>query len=150
MQQIKKSRFNIFRKTHFWRNALSNRSLNWGFSLIWSLDKGFSQDKNAKKTSKFKLSSLVTRPGFEPRQTESESVVLPLYYQAVQHKRRFSFIFGCKDNLDSRNPGDYWQNVVGILSTGNKFPKHAIFPFQKSDFRLPIIIYLTINMLQYK
>lgn len=24
----------------------------------------------------------VTRPGFEPRQTESESVVLPLYYRA--------------------------------------------------------------------
>jgi hypothetical protein len=26
---------------------------------------------------------LVTRPGFEPRQTESESVVLPLYYRAM-------------------------------------------------------------------
>ena len=27
--------------------------------------------------------SLVTPPGFEPRQTESESVVLPLYYGAL-------------------------------------------------------------------
>ena len=26
---------------------------------------------------------LVTRPGFEPRQAESESAVLPLYYQAI-------------------------------------------------------------------
>ena len=25
----------------------------------------------------------VTRPGFEPRQAESESAVLPLYYQAI-------------------------------------------------------------------
>ena len=27
----------------------------------------------------------VTRPGFEPRQTESESVVLPLYYRAIKN-----------------------------------------------------------------
>ncbi len=26
---------------------------------------------------------LVTRPGFEPRQAESESAVLPLYYRAM-------------------------------------------------------------------
>jgi hypothetical protein len=26
----------------------------------------------------------VTRPGFEPRQAESESAVLPLYYRALQ------------------------------------------------------------------
>ena len=29
--------------------------------------------------------TFVTRPGFEPRQTESESVVLPLYYRAVKN-----------------------------------------------------------------
>ena len=28
---------------------------------------------------------MVTRPGFEPRQTESESVVLPLYYRAIKN-----------------------------------------------------------------
>ena len=28
--------------------------------------------------------SLVTRPGFEPRQAESESAVLPLYYRALK------------------------------------------------------------------
>ena len=28
------------------------------------------------------LPALVTRPGFEPRQAESESAVLPLYYRA--------------------------------------------------------------------
>ena len=30
------------------------------------------------------LFKLVARPGFEPRQTESESVVLPLYYRALR------------------------------------------------------------------
>jgi hypothetical protein len=28
----------------------------------------------------------VTRPGFEPRQAESESAVLPLYYRAIFRK----------------------------------------------------------------
>ena len=27
---------------------------------------------------------IVTRPGFEPRQAESESAVLPLYYRAIK------------------------------------------------------------------
>ena len=31
---------------------------------------------------------IVARPGFEPRQTESESVVLPLYYQAIVNQDR--------------------------------------------------------------
>ena len=36
---------------------------------------------NAIKTFIFKP---VTRPGFEPRQAESESAVLPLYYRALK------------------------------------------------------------------
>lgn len=41
---------------------------------------------------------MVTRPGFEPRQTESESVVLPLYYRALKNANlRFKpFIFFIK------------------------------------------------------
>jgi hypothetical protein len=44
------------------------------------------------------LPVLVTRPGFEPRQTESESVVLPLYYRAIKKANvRFNeFIFSIK------------------------------------------------------
>jgi hypothetical protein len=42
---------------------------------------------------------LVTRPGFEPRQAESESAVLPLYYRAayfvVKKKPKFSFQLFC-------------------------------------------------------
>jgi hypothetical protein len=33
-------------------------------------------------------SALVTRPGFEPRQAESESAVLPLYYRAIKRKNK--------------------------------------------------------------
>ena len=31
---------------------------------------------------------IVARPGFEPRQTEPKSVVLPLYYQAISLSER--------------------------------------------------------------
>ena len=37
----------------------------------------------ANKFSKPAMDHLVTRPGFEPRQAESESAVLPLYYRAI-------------------------------------------------------------------
>ena len=56
--------------------------LNEAVSLIFSLDKGFNKNKNGQNESFFDLSTLVTRPGFEPRQAESESAVLPLYYRA--------------------------------------------------------------------
>ena len=41
--------------------------------------------KNKKAPEKGAL-KIVTRPGFEPRQSESESDVLPLYYRALQCK----------------------------------------------------------------
>ena len=31
---------------------------------------------------------VVTRPGFEPRQAESESAVLPLYYRAIKFESK--------------------------------------------------------------
>ena len=57
--------------------------LNEAVELIYSMDKGFSKNKNGQTESKIDLSTLVTRPGFEPRQAESESAVLPLYYRAL-------------------------------------------------------------------
>ena len=60
----------------------STDRLNEAVSLIYSQDKAFGENKNGENQQKMELSSLVTRPGFEPRQTESESVVLPLYYRA--------------------------------------------------------------------
>ena len=58
--------------------------LNEAVSLIYNLDKAFNKNKNGQNEGNFELSSLVTRPGFEPRQAESESAVLPLYYRALK------------------------------------------------------------------
>jgi site-specific DNA recombinase len=58
--------------------------LNEAVSLIYSMDKAFSENKNGQNHQNLELSSLVTRPGFEPRQAESESAVLPLYYRALK------------------------------------------------------------------
>lgn len=57
--------------------------LNEAVRLIYSLDEGFSKNKNGQTNKKIGLSKEVTRPGFEPRQAESESAVLPLYYRAM-------------------------------------------------------------------
>jgi site-specific DNA recombinase len=57
--------------------------LNEAVRLIYSMDEGFRKNKNGQIERKNKLSSVVTRPGFEPRQTESESVVLPLHNRAM-------------------------------------------------------------------
>jgi hypothetical protein len=58
--------------------------LNEAVSLIYGLGKAFSKNKNGQNDQNLELSNLVTPPGFEPRQTESESVVLPLYYGALK------------------------------------------------------------------
>ena len=44
---------------------------------------GISENKNGQTDEKNRFVHLVTRPGFEPRQAESESAVLPLYYRAI-------------------------------------------------------------------
>ncbi len=46
-------------------------------NLFWG--KALFQKKEPDKPILFK----VARPGFEPRQTEPKSVVLPLYYRAI-------------------------------------------------------------------
>jgi site-specific DNA recombinase len=51
--------------------------------LIWAMGAGFGENKNGKTDQKIDLSSLVTRPGFEPRHSDPESDVLPLYYRAL-------------------------------------------------------------------
>ena len=50
---------------------------------------GFVQYKANQKITDCRLTIrnfiCVARPGFEPRQTEPKSVVLPLYYRAMPH-----------------------------------------------------------------
>jgi hypothetical protein len=47
------------------------------------LGAGFSKNKKGQISKKADLSSLVGLPGFEPRLTESKSVVLPLHHNPI-------------------------------------------------------------------
>lgn len=57
--------------------------LNEAVELIYKLGEGFNENKKGQISEKTDLSSLVGLPGFEPRQTEPKSVVLPLYYRPI-------------------------------------------------------------------
>lgn len=61
--------------------------MNEAAEVIYSLDEGFSKNKTGQTEANFDLSSLVTRPGFEPRLAESESDVLPLHYRAILSRK---------------------------------------------------------------
>ena len=56
--------------------------VNEAVRLIFNIGAAFLQNKSGQKKNESPLSTLVTRPGFEPRQSEPESEVLPLYYRA--------------------------------------------------------------------
>jgi site-specific DNA recombinase len=58
--------------------------INEAVRLIYSLDADLTEKENGQPEENFKLSIPVARPGFEPRQTEPKSVVLPLYYRAIR------------------------------------------------------------------
>ncbi len=62
--------------------------LNEAVELIYKLGEGFSENKKGQISIKTDLSSLVVPRGFEPRQTESKSVVLPLYYGTIDCKSK--------------------------------------------------------------
>ncbi len=57
--------------------------VNEAVELIYTLDKGFTKNETGQTKEVIDLSSLVGLPGFEPRQTEPKSVVLPLYYRPI-------------------------------------------------------------------
>ena len=64
--------------------------VNEAVRLIWAMGAVFSGNKKGQTDQKIDLSSLVTRPGFEPRQAEPESAVLPLYYRAILRAAKIS------------------------------------------------------------
>jgi hypothetical protein len=66
-------------KIYTYKNVVFNK----GFSVMLSKPDGFNKKKWTKRQN-FDFSTFVTRPGFEPRQAESESAVLPLYYRAIK------------------------------------------------------------------
>ena len=62
--------------------------LNEAVELIYKLGEDFNENKKGQTSKKIDLSSLVVPRGFEPRQTESKSVVLPLYYGTKECKSK--------------------------------------------------------------
>src|SRR6478735_12227412 len=64
--------------------ALRTTRVNEAIELIYKLDESFSENKNRTKVKKSTLSCDVGLPGFEPRQTESKSVVLPLHNNPIR------------------------------------------------------------------
>jgi hypothetical protein len=64
------------------------RDIGWlkAAALYYTWQKNYrelDENKNGQPEENFELSIPVARRGFEPRQTEPKSVVLPLYYRAI-------------------------------------------------------------------
>lgn len=69
-------------KLTFDRMSYRTSRLNEAVELIYKLGEAFNENKKGQISIKTDLSSLVARPGFEPRRSDPETDVLPLYYQA--------------------------------------------------------------------
>jgi site-specific DNA recombinase len=57
--------------------------LNEAVDLIYRVGEGYSENKKGQISNKTGLSCKVGLLGFEPRRTESKSVVLPLHYNPI-------------------------------------------------------------------
>ena len=58
--------------------------INETVRLIYMMGRELDENKNGQPEENFELSIPVAPRGFEPRQTEPKSVVLPLYYRAIR------------------------------------------------------------------
>ena len=67
--------------------ALRTNRINEVVRLIYSMEEGFSENKNRTNGNKSDLSCNVGLLGFEPRRTESKSVVLPLHYNPIGYSK---------------------------------------------------------------
>ena len=65
-------------------DRLRTTRINEAVRLIYTLDKELAEKEKGQSGENPTLSSEVGLPGFEPRQTEPKSVVLPLYYRPVR------------------------------------------------------------------
>ncbi len=60
-------------------------------------DNNLAINKNPQQCELLRIFLFVARPGFEPRQTEPKSVVLPLYYRApLLGLQKYNFFYFCK------------------------------------------------------
>jgi site-specific DNA recombinase len=70
-------------KLQFEDGVFRTAKVNEAVSLIYSIDKALDGIKKGQTSNKADLSSLVVRPGFEPRQTVPKTVVLPLHHRTI-------------------------------------------------------------------
>ena len=63
--------------------SLWTTRINEVIRIIYSMGEGFSENKNRTNGNKSSLSCKVGLLGFEPRKTESKSVVLPLHHNPI-------------------------------------------------------------------
>ena len=112
--------------------ALRTNRINEVVRLIYSMEEGFSENKNRTNGNKSDLSCNVGLLGFEPRRTESKSVVLPLHYNPIvslpalrirSAKIRFqpfsakSFLVYLFENIKkqqcNKNIAEYVNHIIG-------------------------------------
>lgn len=102
-----------------WQGRLEN--IEERYSPAFQFDSFFAtkseQEVNKKCTPGVHF-SIVAEPGFEPRQTESESVVLPLYYSAIvnQDRKSRTFLINTKF-LPHFLPKNCSKSLIAILSS---------------------------------
>ena len=73
--------------------TLRTTRINEVIRIIYSMGEGFSENKNRTNRNKSNLSCNVGLLGFEPRKTESKSVVLPLHHNPINVP---IFVWDCK------------------------------------------------------
>jgi hypothetical protein len=92
--------------------------INEAIRLIYMVSRALDENKNGQPEENFELSIPVAQPGFEPRQTDPESVVLPLYYWAIEPPKRDRKI---------REFSRYLPKLPSDLAKNIKYP--VILPF---------------------
>src|ERR1700750_1498098 len=95
--------------------------------------------KKQMASQKEAILSSVARPGFEPRQTEPKSVVLPLYYRAIPPALSFR-LRECKNKAQRDKYQTESQNLKSIHPpplTSNFQPQTSNLQPQTSNLHLP-------------
>jgi site-specific DNA recombinase len=89
-------------KLTFDGDQLRTTRINEAVRLIYTLDKELGEKETGQSGENPTLSCEVGLPGFEPRQTEPKSVVLPLYYRPIRLFKPHPELY---TNFERRDPG---------------------------------------------
>ena len=88
--------------------TLRTTRINEVIRIIYGMGEGFSENKNRTNGNKSNLSCNVGLLGFEPRKTESKSVVLPLHHNPIGYPTAFQN-WECKNKVSTLfSQMDFW------------------------------------------